>query len=49
MFGIESLSGNAQAVALVGVVLLEAMILYVGYGGLEQVLGDYVVDLLRGE
>ncbi|WP_171052304.1 hypothetical protein [Haloterrigena sp. H1] len=49
MFGIESLSGNAQAVALVGVVLLEAMILYVGYGGLEQVFGGYVVDLLRGE
>jgi len=49
MLGTESLSGNAQAVALVGIVLLEAMILYVGYGALEQALGGYVVDLLRGE
>ncbi|WP_175607246.1 DUF7512 family protein [Natrinema saccharevitans] len=49
MFGLDSLSGNAQAVVLVGIVLLEAIVLYVGYGGLEQALGEYVVDLLRGE
>ena len=49
MFGIESLSGNAQAATLVGLVLLEAMVLYVGYGALEQALGEYVVGLLRGE
>ncbi|MFD1563936.1 hypothetical protein ACFR99_10280 [Haloarchaeobius amylolyticus] len=49
MSGIESLSGNAQAVALVGLVLLEAIVLYVGYGSLEQLLGEYVVGLLRGD
>jgi hypothetical protein len=49
MFGIETLSGNAHAVALVGLVLLEAILLYVGYGALEEVGRRYVVGLLRGE
>jgi hypothetical protein len=49
MFGIESLSGNAQAVVLVGLVLVEAAVLYFGYGVLEQVFGRHVVALLRGE
>ena len=49
MFGIETLSGNTYAAALVGLVLLEAMILYVGYGALEQVVGKYIVGLLRGK
>ena len=49
MFGIESLSGNAHAAALVALVLAEAMLLYVGYGAVEQVLGEYVVQLMRGE
>jgi hypothetical protein len=49
MFGIESLSGDLQAVVLVGLVLVEAAVLYFGYGALERVLGSYVVDLLRGE
>jgi hypothetical protein len=49
MFGIETLSGNAQAAALVGLVLVEAALLYVGYGALEQLVGARVVRLLRGE
>jgi hypothetical protein len=49
MFGIESLSGNAQAAALVGLVLVEAALLYVGYGVLERLVGSYVVRLVRGE
>ncbi|WP_254522477.1 DUF7512 family protein [Natrinema caseinilyticum] len=49
MFAIDSLSGSARAVALVGAVLLEAIVLYVGYGGLEQAVGERIVDLLRGE
>jgi hypothetical protein len=49
MFGIESLSGNAQAAVLVGLVLVEAMLLYVGYGALEQLLGPTVAGILRGE
>jgi hypothetical protein len=49
MFGIESLSGNGQAVVLVGLVLVEAIILYIGYGALEQILGPTVAGILRGE
>jgi hypothetical protein len=49
MFGIESLSGNALAAVLVGLVLVEAAVLYVGYGALEQLVGKHVVRLLRGE
>jgi hypothetical protein len=48
MFGIESLNGNAQAVVLIGIVLVEAVFLYVGYGVLESVLGRWVTNLLRG-
>ncbi|MFB6202363.1 MAG: hypothetical protein ABEI98_10185 [Halorhabdus sp.] len=49
MFGIETLSGNAQAIILVGLVLLEAIVLYVGYGALEQVTSKYFIGLLRGD
>jgi hypothetical protein len=49
MFGVESLTGNAQAAVLVGLVLVEAMLLYVGYGVLERVLGPTVADVLGGE
>ena len=49
MFGIESLTGVAHAGALVAVVLVEAMVLYVGYGGLERVAGPAVHHALTGE
>jgi hypothetical protein len=48
MFGIETLGGNAQAAALIGIVLVEAIILYVGYGALESALARRVVELVRG-
>lgn len=48
MLGIESLSGNALAAALIGLVLLEAIVLYVGYGILESTLGKRVTDLITG-
>jgi hypothetical protein len=48
MFGIESLGGNAQAAVLIGLVLLEAIVLYVGYGLLESALARRVIDLIRG-
>jgi hypothetical protein len=48
MFGIESLGGNVQAAALIGIVLLEAAVLYVGYGALESALARRVTDLIRG-
>jgi hypothetical protein len=49
MFGIESLSGNAHAAAMVGLVLIEAIVLYVGYGAIERVAGKHLVGLLRGD
>ncbi|SNZ03745.1 hypothetical protein SAMN06269185_0359 [Natronoarchaeum philippinense] len=49
MLGLESLSGTALAAALIGLVLLEAIVLYVGYGALESVAGKYVVDFIRGD
>ena len=48
MFGIETLSGNAQAAVLVGLVLLEAMLLYVGYGWLESHFGPVIKRVLEG-
>jgi hypothetical protein len=49
MFGIETLGGTAQAAVLVGVVLLEALLLYVGYGGLTRLLGPHVQRALGGK
>jgi hypothetical protein len=47
MFGIEALSGNGQAAVLVGIVLVEAFVLYVGYGWLETLLGPTVRRVLQ--
>lgn len=49
MFGLEALTGNAQAVALVGIVLVEAIVLYVGYGGLERYVGPPIKRVLEGQ
>ena len=48
MLGIDSLSGNAQAGALIGIVLVEAFVLYVGYGLLESRLGPSIKRVLQG-
>lgn len=42
-------AGSIEAAKLIGVVLLEAALLYVVYGALEQALGHRVVKQLRGE
>ena len=42
MFGIGTLTGPVRAAALVGVVLAEALALYVGYGGAARLVGDDV-------
>ena len=42
-------SGTVDAAMLIGAVLLEAALLYVGYGAIEQAFGDRVVERLRGE
>lgn len=49
MFGIESLGGWTQAGVVIGLVLLEAVVLYVGYGGLERLVGSRITDTIRGE
>jgi len=49
MFGLESASGVDGALLVVGVVLVEAILLYVGYGALERVLGPTIVDAIRGQ
>ncbi|WP_425601201.1 DUF7512 family protein [Haloplanus halobius] len=48
MFGLESLSSSTQAVATVGLVLAEAIVLYVGYGALSNTVGPAVVDAIGG-
>lgn len=49
MFGLETVDGPAVAALLIGIVLVEAMLLYVGYGALERLLGPSITRLLRGE
>lgn len=49
MFGLELLGGTAQAVATVGIVLAEAIVLYVGYGALTHVAGPQVRETLGGD
>jgi hypothetical protein len=46
MFGLENASGIDGALLVVGVVLLEALLLYAGYGLLERVFGPRVVDAI---
>jgi hypothetical protein len=49
MFGLETLDGWAQAVAVMGIVLVEAIALYVGYGALERLLGPRITNAIRGD
>jgi hypothetical protein len=49
MFGIETLSGSSYAMAIVGIVLVEAMVLYVGYGTLTRLAGPGIIARVRGE
>ena len=46
VFGIETLSGNAQAAALIGIVLVEAIVLHVGYSGLTKLAAPTVKRLI---
>jgi hypothetical protein len=49
MFGIESVSGPMGAAVIIGFVLLEAILLYIGYGILERLFGPSITKVLRGE
>jgi hypothetical protein len=47
MIEVGTLSPAVQAGALIGAVLLEAMILYVGYGFVEQVVGNRLIEQIK--
>ncbi|WP_425499011.1 DUF7512 family protein [Halobium salinum] len=49
MLGIESMSGSAEAIATIGLVLAEAIALYVGYGALSSVVGETILDAVGGD
>jgi hypothetical protein len=48
MIEFTSLSHAIEAATLVGLVLLEALALYVGYGALEQAVGPRIHRQLTG-
>ncbi|WP_276300139.1 DUF7512 family protein [Halorussus lipolyticus] len=48
MFGIETLSGNAQAVAIVAAVIGEALALNVVYTVLERIAGPALTEAVAG-
>lgn len=47
MIEFTALSPAVQAVVLVGIVLLEAVVLYVGYGAVERVATPVVMNKLE--
>jgi hypothetical protein len=48
MAGLEVPTWDPQTALLIGTILLEAVVLYVGYGALERLLGSHVMKLLVG-
>lgn len=48
MFGIETLSGNAQAVAIVGAVVGEALALNLVYTALGRIVGPPLTEAVTG-
>lgn len=48
MAGLEVPTWSPEAALLIGTVLLEAVVLYVGYGGLERLVGPRLMKLIVG-
>jgi hypothetical protein len=48
MAGLAVPTWDPETAVLIGTILLEAIVLYVGYGGLERLLGPYLMKLLLG-
>jgi len=48
MAGLAVPSWDPQTALLIGAILFEAIVLYVGYGGLERMIGPRLMDLLVG-
>lgn len=49
MVGVESIMATLEAGSSVGLVLVEAIVLYVGYGALTRVAGPIVKNAMIGE
>lgn len=49
MIGLTTLPGPIQAMATVGLVLVEALLLYVGYGILSQVAKPTIINAIEGD
>lgn len=48
MAGLAVPAWDPETAVLIGTILLEAIVLYVGYGGLERLLRPYLMKLLIG-
>jgi len=48
MAGLEVPTWDPETAVLIGTILLEAIVLYVGYGALERLLGPSLMELLVG-
>jgi hypothetical protein len=48
MAGLEVPTWDPETALLIGTILLEAIVLYVGYGGLERLVGPCLMRLLVG-
>lgn len=48
MAGLEVPTWDPETALLIGTILLEAVVLYAGYGGLERLFGPYLMELLVG-
>ena len=48
MAGLEVPSWDPETALLIGTILAEAFVLYVGYGGLERLLGPRLMSFLVG-
>jgi hypothetical protein len=48
MAGLEIPSWDPETALLIGAILLEAFVLYVGYGSLERLVSPYLMRLIVG-
>ena len=48
MAGLEVPTWDPETALLIGTILMEAVILYIGYGGIERLVGPRLMALLVG-
>lgn len=49
MLDLSGMSSNIRSVVVVGLILVEALVLYVGYGTVMKLAGPRVMDLIRSK